>query len=54
VLSIQGFGVTTFAQLQTPMTRSGADMVITFNGADIRVVRNVLPSAWEAADFQLA
>ena len=35
VVSIQGFGVTTFAQLQGFMTQSGGDTVITLNTADI-------------------
>ena len=54
VVSIQGFGVTTFGQLQGLMTQSGADTVITFNTADILTIRNVLPSQWLATDFQLA
>ena len=54
VVSIQGFGVTTFAQLQGFMTQSGADTVITLNTADILTIRNVLPAQWQATDFQLA
>ena len=54
VVSIQGFGVTTFGQLQTLMTQSGADTVITFNTADILTIRNVLPGQWLDTDFQLA
>ena len=54
VVSIQGFGVTTFAQLQGLMMQSGADTVITFNTADILTIRNVLPGDWLATDFQLA
>ena len=54
VVSIQVFGVTTFAQLQGLMTQSGADTVITFNTPDILTIRNVLPGQWQATDFQLA
>ena len=54
VVSIQGFGLTTFAQLQGLMMQSGADTVITFNTADILTIRNVLPGDWLATDFQLA
>ena len=45
VVSIQGFGVTTFGQLQTFMTQSGGDTVITLNTADILIVRGVAPGA---------
>jgi len=54
MVSIQGFGVTTFAQLQTLMTQSGVDTVITFDTADILTIRNVLPGEWQATDFQRA
>ena len=36
------------------MSQSGADTVITLNGADILTIRNVLPSELLATDFQLA
>ena len=54
VVSIQGFGVTTFAQLQTFMTQSGGDTVITLNTADILIVRGVAPGTLQASDFLLA
>ena len=54
MVSIQGFGVTTFAQLQGFMTQSGGDTVITLNTADILTVRNVAPNQWQADDFLLA
>ena len=54
VISIQGFGVTTFGQLQAFMTQSGADTVITLNTADILTVRNVAPGTLQASDFLLA
>ena len=54
MVSIQGFGVTIFTQLQTFMTQSGGDTVITLNTADILIVRGVAPGTLQALDFLLA
>ena len=53
IVNIQGFGLADFAALQPFMSQSGADTVITLNGADILTIRNVLPSELLATDFQL-
>ena len=54
IVDIQGFGLATFAALQPFMSQSGADTVITLNGADILTIRNMLPNELLATDFQLA
>jgi len=36
------------------MSQSGSDTVITFSGADILTIHNVLPSQLQANDFYLA
>ena len=54
IVDIQGFGLADFAALLPFMSQSGADTVITLNGADILTIRNVLPSELLATDFQFA
>ena len=51
VVSMQQF-VTTFAELQTHMTQSGADTVITF-GSDVLTLKDTLIGALAPDDFLL-
>ena len=54
LISIEGFGLADFTQLQPFLQQSGADTVITLNGNDILTLRNVQASALTALDFVFA
>ncbi|MDR6530762.1 Ca2+-binding RTX toxin-like protein [Caulobacter rhizosphaerae] len=53
VIQLSGYGVTSFAQLQTLATQSGADVKLGFANGESLVIRNTALSSLTAYDFGL-
>ena len=53
IVDLQGFGITTFGQLQSFMAQNGANVVINLGG-DVLTLSNVVLSQLQAGDFHLA
>jgi len=53
IVDLQGYGITSFSQLQSYMAQSGADVVISL-GADALTLANIMLSQLQPGDFHLA
>ncbi len=52
-IRIQGYGFTTYAQVQAAMTQSGSDMILTLSATDQVKFLNTTAASFSAKDFQL-
>jgi beta-glucanase (GH16 family) len=54
VVQLNGYGFTSFAQVQAAMTQQGADVLLTLDANDAVLFRNTTVAAFNAGDFLLS